>query len=168
MTDYRDLFWNAMGSYEVDPENSVRLISQAVALARTAGDHVFVLYMNHWKLQIMIYELRAYHEAFDLAVATALEGRKPAYAHMKEHVCVQQDLIFCYLGTDPVGNASMIEDAIASKGQRYWESRCRLDRVRLLKEMDQPYEDEMAAAEAVIQTLKAPQALLAELQEISA
>lgn len=113
MSKHWELYNQAMQSFAKEPDTALQLLQEATELAKEAEDHRAILHMNHWILQKLIFHKRDYQRAYELAIATALEARKPAYAQLQDHICVQQDLIFSYLGTDPHGNAPVIEDAIA-------------------------------------------------------
>ncbi|MEO8609257.1 MAG: hypothetical protein ABI690_15305 [Chloroflexota bacterium] len=116
-TNYWDEFWK---SYELRTNNapeSVRAMMLARERAALAGNAEAVLFMNHWILQTLIFHVEDLKTAYDLAVKTAIEARKPQYAHMQEHICTQQDLILTYLGMDPEGHEHLIDEAIKFMAQ---------------------------------------------------
>src|SRR5262249_13816250 len=41
-----------------------------------------------------------------------VERRKPAYAQLPQRICLHEDLIYAYLGIDPLGNADAIRRAL--------------------------------------------------------
>jgi hypothetical protein len=112
MQNYRKDFDRALYSRHTNPEVAVQEMSKARDAGKQAGDDKFVLFANHWILQTLIGTIRTYNGTLQLAIETAVEARKPHYQDMQEHICVYQDLILSYMGIDPLGNATQIEDAI--------------------------------------------------------
>jgi len=110
--DYWDLFDHHYDLRLSDPEAAVKGMMQARDMAEAAGDGRSMVFMSHWILQTLLWDLRELTRTYDLAVKSALEARKPQYQDMMEHICTQEDLISTYLGLDPVGYADMIEEAI--------------------------------------------------------
>jgi hypothetical protein len=112
MAEFHLKFYRAMTLKDIDPSAAVEGMTEASRMAQEAGDLTSVIYFDHWILQTLIFTLKDFSRAYDLAVKTALEARKPVYQHVMERVCVHEDLIFTYIGIDPVGHSKLIEDAI--------------------------------------------------------
>jgi hypothetical protein len=112
VAEFHQKFYQALSLRDFDPTAAVEGMTAASRMAREAGNLTAVIYMDHWILQILIFTLKDFSRAYDLAVKTALEARKPIYQQMMERVCVHEDLIFTYIGIDPVGYSKLIEDAI--------------------------------------------------------
>ena len=53
-----------------------------------------------------------YRAVRDLAIQATLEARKPQYAQLPQRLCLHEDLIFAYVGTDPEGHAEQIQQAL--------------------------------------------------------
>lgn len=110
--NYWNLYYEGHRLDYTDPETAVFKMSEAREMAMEAGDSGAVLTMSHWILQNLIHRLHDYNRAYDLAVQTALEARKPEHQHRQEHICVQEDLINTYIGIDPIGYSELIENAL--------------------------------------------------------
>ena len=48
----------------------------------------------------------------NLAVQATLKTRKPQYSELPQRICLHEDLIYAYVGTDPEGHAERIEQAL--------------------------------------------------------
>jgi hypothetical protein len=71
-----------------------------------------VVLFDHWRIQTLIGDKGEYEEALDLAVRAVFEVRKPAYMQLPQRICLHEDLIRIYIGSDPAGHADLIRDAI--------------------------------------------------------
>lgn len=111
MTSYRALYYKAFAMRDTDPQASVEQMILASRQAKDAGDARGALYIDHWILQTLLNRLGDYTRSYDLAVQAVLEARKPVHAGQMERICVHEDLIDAYEGVDPLGNASVIQDA---------------------------------------------------------
>ena len=107
------LYRNAMDFKESNPDQAVARLLEGRALAERLGESWWVLFFDHWRLQILLHFKGDYGAALDLAVRAALEARKPAYAELPQRVCLHEDLLYCHVGVDPWGNAAAIRDALA-------------------------------------------------------
>jgi hypothetical protein len=112
MHDYWEKFYDAEELEYDDPTTAIAGMLQARELARAENDLQAVFEMNHWILQTMIFRSGDIREAYDLAVQTALESRKPDYAQARTRICVYQDLVLTYFGIDPIGYAEPIQAAL--------------------------------------------------------
>lgn len=112
MSDYWSIYQRGSMLRKTDPDQALQGMIAGRDLAEAANDKQALIYMNHWILQLMIFEKRDYQGAYDLAVKTALEARKPEYQHRQERICTQQDLILTYEGIDLEGYEELIEDAL--------------------------------------------------------
>jgi hypothetical protein len=72
----------------------------------------FVLELDHWRLRRLLYGTGDYGQARDVAVRAAMEARKPRFDAHASRICLQEDLIAIYIGTDPDGNAALIRSAL--------------------------------------------------------
>jgi hypothetical protein len=112
MSDYWSLFYDGEALRMTTPDLAISKMMEARTQAEAANDQNAVLSISHWILQTIIFEQRDFKNAYDLVVKTAVEARKPQYSHLRERICVHQDLILTYEGIDPIGYADLIEDAL--------------------------------------------------------
>jgi hypothetical protein len=91
----------ALGIYEEGRQHAVRL----------AEPH-WVLFYDHWRLQTYLHFLQDYRPVLDIAVQATLEARKPMYQRFPQRICLHEDLIWGYLGIDPIGYQDAIEQAL--------------------------------------------------------
>lgn len=103
---------SAMELRERDPEQSVAILLQARAQAEALGQPWWVQFCDHWRLQALLFHVRDYRRALDLAVECAVETRKPIYRQFPQRVCLHEDLICAYMGIDPEGYAPQIEQSL--------------------------------------------------------
>jgi hypothetical protein len=96
-----------------DPARALALYEQGRRLAESLNEPWWVMYFTHWKLQVLLYYLADYQHAQRFAVEATLEARKPAYTGLPQRVCLHDDLVNSYVGTDPKGNACAIQEALA-------------------------------------------------------
>jgi hypothetical protein len=106
------LFTQASELTETNPDQALAILAQGRALAEQLREPWWVLFFDHWRLQVLLFFKRDYGAARDLAVRAAVEARKPAYRHLPQRLCVHEDLIMAHIGTDPEGYASLIEQAL--------------------------------------------------------
>src|SRR5437764_6311824 len=95
-----------------NPEMMLAALDEGRALAQQLNEPWWVLHFDHWRLQCLMHYQLDYRPVLDIAVRAALEARKPAYAHLPQRICLHEDLIYGYLGIDPLGNAAAIEKAL--------------------------------------------------------
>jgi hypothetical protein len=96
-----------------DPARALALYERGRRLAESLNEPWWVMYFTHWKLQVLLYYLADYQQAQRLAVEATLEARKPTYTGLPQRVCLHDDLVNSYVGTDPKGNAEAIQEALA-------------------------------------------------------
>lgn len=94
------------------PEVSLAFQDQARSLAVALNEKWWVLFVDHWRLQVLLHYKKDYREVLDIAVQAALESRKPEYANLPQRICLHEDLINSYLGTDPIGYSRELENAL--------------------------------------------------------
>jgi hypothetical protein len=88
------------------------LLAEGRALAEQLREPWWVLFFDHWRLQALLHFKYDYRDVMDLAVQATLEARKPQYAQLPQRVCLHEDLIYAYVGTDPEGHADRISQAL--------------------------------------------------------
>jgi hypothetical protein len=101
------------GSYhhrDRDPGRAVALCAEGRLLARRLGEPGWGLCFQAEEVAVFVHSLRDFCRAFDLAVAAALEARKPAYDGCPYRLCIYQDLLAVHFCTDPLGHADRIEE----------------------------------------------------------
>ena len=102
----------AQMQFESAPDQAVALLERGRDLARQLGDTHRALYCEHWRLQVLLFYKRDYGAALESAVRAAVEARAPAYTNLTERICLHEDMIYAYVGVDPVGYAAAIERAL--------------------------------------------------------
>jgi hypothetical protein len=114
MTEHKwyQVHGQAVQAFQSDPERALPLFQQASQLARQAGDYPAALESDYWTTQIHLYDLRNYQTALELAVAAALESRKPVYSDVYLRFKIQDNLVCAYMAVDPEGYAELIEAAL--------------------------------------------------------
>jgi hypothetical protein len=96
-----------------DPAQALALYERGRRLAESLREPWWVMYFTHWKLQVLLNTRPDFAEAQRLAVQATLEVRKPIYEGLPQRVCLHDDLVNTYLGSDPVGHADGIREALA-------------------------------------------------------
>jgi hypothetical protein len=97
---------------ERDPDQAYQLFSEGRHLAQQLGEPWLVLFYDEWRVTALLHFKRDYRNVLELAVASALEARKPAYAQYPGRFGVFDNLIAAYLGIDPAGYAEPITQAM--------------------------------------------------------
>ena len=95
-----------------NPDAMLAVLEEGRALAQLLHEDWWVLHLDHWRLQALLHYKLDYRDVLDLAVQATLEARKPAYAQLPQRICLHEDLIYAYLGIDPLGNADAIRRAL--------------------------------------------------------
>jgi hypothetical protein len=106
------LFSQAYAHFESAPDQALALLERGRDLARQLGDMHEALHYEHWRLQVLLFYKRDYGAALESAVRAAVEARAPAYTNLTERICLHEDLIYAYVGVDPVGYAAAIQRAL--------------------------------------------------------
>lgn len=107
------LYFDAPRPPETEPDRALALFAEGRALARRMDEPWWEMFFAHWRLQVLLYNKGEYARALDEAALAALEARKPEYAGLPQRVCLHEDLILAYVGTDPAGHAELIERSLA-------------------------------------------------------
>jgi hypothetical protein len=100
------------GFGKANPDMMLATLQEARALAEQLGESWWVLFIDHWRLQALLHYKMDYREVLDIAVKATLEARKPQYATFPQRICLHEDLIYSYLGVDPIGYSDVIEKAL--------------------------------------------------------
>lgn len=111
------LYQEALDHQESDPDLALRLLSEGRRLAQTLDEPRWVLFYEHWTLQVLLFHADDYRRVRDLAVRSTLEASKPQHADLPQRICLHEDLIYAHVGIDPVGFADDIEKALAYMGK---------------------------------------------------
>jgi hypothetical protein len=106
------IFENASQFATKDPDVMLGLLAEGRALSDQLNEPWWVLFFDHWRLQALLHFTYDYRQVLDLAVRATLEARQPKYVLMPQRLCLHEDLIFAYVGTDPAGHAERIEQAL--------------------------------------------------------
>jgi tetratricopeptide (TPR) repeat protein len=79
-------------------------ISRAVTLAKEVDEPWYWAFCSHWQLQTWLYGLGMIARSLDRVIAVIKEIElDPIYADLPQRFCLYDDLLRCYLDTDPVG-----------------------------------------------------------------
>jgi hypothetical protein len=108
----QQIFDNASRFARTDPDVMLGLLAEGKALAQQLGEPWWVLFFDHWRLQALLHFKYDYREVMPIAVQATLEARKPQYAELPQRVCLHEDLIYAYVGTDAEGHAERIGQAL--------------------------------------------------------
>src|SRR5262245_20108853 len=95
-----------------NPEKMLAVLEEGRSLAQRLQEPWWVLHFDHWRLQCYMHYLLDYRPVLDLAIRATLAARKPAYAQLPQRICLHEDLIYGYLGVDPLGHAPAIDNAL--------------------------------------------------------
>ncbi|HKI36837.1 MAG TPA: hypothetical protein VKA46_33605 [Gemmataceae bacterium] len=106
------IYENASKFAKTDPDVMLGLLAEGKALAQQLDEPWWVLFFDHWRLQALLHFKYDYRDVMDVAVQATLEARKPQYAELPQRVCLHEDLIYAYVGTDPEGHAERIGQAL--------------------------------------------------------
>ncbi len=118
-----------------NPELMLAALEEGRTLAQTLGEPWWVLHFDHWRLQCYMHYLLDYRPVLDIAVRAALEARKPSCSQLPQRICLHEDLIYAYMGVDPLGHTSAITQALDFMSQevtsdvecRYCVQSCRTE-----------------------------------------
>jgi hypothetical protein len=102
---------------ETDTDRALDILQAGRREAQRLGEGRWVLFFDHWRLQMLLHQKKDHTGSLDLAVASALEARKPTFADLPQRICLQEDLISAYIGIDPLGHADLIGQALDFMGQ---------------------------------------------------
>ncbi len=102
----------AMDLDETDPAGAVALIEAVIARAANANDLRWKLFLEHWKLQILLNKSRDFGAALSCAARATVEVRQSQFDAFPQRICLHEDLITAYQGLDPQGYAPLIQNAL--------------------------------------------------------
>jgi hypothetical protein len=95
-----------------DPARALAIYEEGRRLALSLSEPWWVMYFTHWKLQVLLNYRPDFREAQRLGVEATLEARKPTYEGLPQRVCLHDDLVNSYVGSDPAGHAEAIREAL--------------------------------------------------------
>ena len=110
--DLLDRYRAASPLFQSDPDQALALLTEGRYAAEQMNAPWFVLFYDHWRLQVLIHHKRDYVASMDLAIRATVAARKPSFADFPQRLCLHEDLINTYAGTDPTGYADAIEKAL--------------------------------------------------------
>lgn len=110
--EYYAAWRQAMDLDESDPRGAIALLDAIIARTKNSGDAWWELFLEHWKLQILLNKARDFGAALDCAARATVEARKGQFADFPQRVCLHEDLISAYQGLDPKGYAPLIQNAL--------------------------------------------------------
>src|SRR5215472_783316 len=108
----QQIFDNASRFTKTDPDVMLGLLAEGKALAQQLDEPWWVLFFDHWRLQALLHFKYDYRDVMDLAVTATLEARKPQFSTLPQRICLHEDLIYAYVGTDAEGHADRITQAL--------------------------------------------------------
>ena len=107
-----ELFYAANRAEEVDPNWQLSLLDEGLVLARQLNEPWWELCFTHLHLLTLMADKGEYNQALAKAVQATVAARKPAMSDCPQRICVHEDLIRAYMGIDPLGYATQIEQAL--------------------------------------------------------
>jgi hypothetical protein len=97
---------------ETDPDTSLGMIAEGRALAEQLGEPWWMLRFDEYRVHALLHFKRDYRKVLDLAIQNTLTVRKPQYTDFPRRLDIYQDLVFAYLGIDPLGHAEQVRDVL--------------------------------------------------------
>jgi hypothetical protein len=97
---------------ETEPAERLRILRDARDLALQLNEYWLSLYLEHRRLQVLLYETGDYRAGLDEVMRVAVEARKPIYDRHPQRMCVHKDVIFVHSEIDPQGNVDLIKNAL--------------------------------------------------------
>ncbi len=132
------------------PDKRLSLLLLSRQIGESLGLTCWLLWIDHWRIEILQWVKRDFKTALDVAMRAVLLSRKP-----ENHVCQMTDrlhinLVEIYLGLDAVGYATAIQenlDYVATEMTLDYESQCMMEfrRSCLQIELDELDEAEASA-----------------------
>jgi|GEM_PF-3546266 len=107
-----ELFWNMINVVESDPQMALNYAMQSRRLAELLDEKWFQQLLNHWELQTRFAFLGDYNGTLELATRATVEVRLPEYQALPQRICLHEDLISAYVQQDPIGNKTLIQQAL--------------------------------------------------------
>ncbi|MEP7289403.1 MAG: hypothetical protein ABI947_26945 [Chloroflexota bacterium] len=105
-------FQDALELFETDPDQAFGLLAEGRQAAQQLREAWWILFYEHWQMQVLLFYKPDLKAALDMSVRCAVETRKETYAQFPQRVCLHEDLINAYMGSDPAGYADQIVQAL--------------------------------------------------------
>lgn len=118
----RELFDEAGEYFQRDPDLALALLRDGINLAKSLNQPWWVLFFEHWTLQVLTWFKFDFRDAVSRAVRCVLEARKPGYERLPQRICLHEDLIWAYMGVDPLGHQAEVRQALDYMSQEIDDS----------------------------------------------
>jgi tetratricopeptide (TPR) repeat protein len=96
-----------------EPRRALELFTEGRRLAEVLGEPWWALFYDIWRVIALKSYLGEYWQALDLAVATALEARKPQYDQHPWKLAAFVNLVGLYIHIDPAGHEDAVRETAA-------------------------------------------------------
>jgi hypothetical protein len=107
-----DLHREAEPYQETDPATMLALYTEGRQLAHKLAEPWWVLFYDVWRVIALLCDLDDCQRGLELAVACAVEARKPQFAHHPRQLACFNELLIAYVAVDPVGYANEIAETL--------------------------------------------------------
>jgi hypothetical protein len=107
-----DLHHEGFRHQETDPETTLALFTEGRQLAQKLNEPWWVLFYDVWRVIAYLSYLRDFKRGLELAVACAVEVRKPQFAGHPWRIACFNELTYAYVNVDPVGYAEQIQQTL--------------------------------------------------------
>ncbi|MGO8673567.1 MAG: hypothetical protein ACLQVD_19680 [Capsulimonadaceae bacterium] len=114
-TERHNLVHMAVGGLQMirsNPDGALEELELARQAAVRLGEGRWVLFCDHWRMQILLFRKRDLTGILPLARQSVLEASKPKYDNFPQRTCLREDLISFYLSTDPAGYQEDVRSAL--------------------------------------------------------
>ena len=106
--------WAALQQTRTQPDDAVEAFRQAQDLAARMEEPWWMMFCDHWTLQTLLFRKRDFVQSLPLALNAVEQARAPVFDEFPQRICLQEDLISALQGTDPIGHAPRIAEALAA------------------------------------------------------
>lgn len=160
---YRRYVWEAMRSgdsqrllmielyqraeTDLAADERLNLMLQSRQIAESLGERCWMLWIDHWRIEVLQWVKRDYKTALDIAVRATMEVRKDTAKACQIADRLYIGLVENYLAIDPIGYENAIRETLAYVENEMtidYESRCMMEFRRSCLEIEL---DELKAAE---------------------
>lgn len=130
------------------PDQRLSLLMQSRQLGEELREPCWILWIDHWRIEVLQWAKRDFKTALDVAVRAVMLSRKPENRICQIADRIHINLVEVYLGLDAVGYADSIRenlDYVATEMRLDYESRCMMEFRRSCLEIEL---DELEQADA--------------------
>lgn len=132
-----DLYQRADADLSAD--SRLELLTQSRKIAESLGEQCWMLWIDHWRIEVLQWVKRDYKTALDIAVRAALDVRKEENKACQIADRLTIGLVEIYLAVDPIGYENSIRETLAYVENEMtidYESRCMMEFRRSCLELE--------------------------------